>query len=135
MTTTTHKAEQRRNRRLRQNTERFVRELHVTWDLVAGKKAPPRVGGDPVKQEWEAELERHFSAQREASDREQAAEWLTRIVHAAAEVDVHFQADLMAAAIAVGVYVPLKINLVHTLGPGRRSPVVANSTRVAWSRA
>lgn len=135
MTTISSQARKRRNRRLRHNIRRVALHLHAKWLPVAGKNAPARIGGDAVTLEWEDELRRHFAAERNAFGLERAADWLTSIIHSAAAIDAHFQADLMAAATTVGVYVRLVINSVHTLGPGRRSPVVPNSTRVAWSRA
>jgi len=128
-------AKKRRMRRLRRNTDRLVGQLYTEWMSVAGKEGCLQAGCEPATYQWEQTLHQLFVAECQASGRGEAAQWLVTVVRAAAALDVHFYADMVASAMSVGVFVPMTVTSVRTLGPSRRSPVVPNALRVAWSRA
>jgi len=128
-------AKKRRLRRLRRNTDRLILRLHQHWSEAVGKPLPR--GG---LHEWENLLRQLFVAQTTSLGRGEAGEWLIAVLHAAAPLSCvpkndGFQADLIGAAINLGVHVPHRVTTVRTMGPARRSEIIPNSLRVIWSRA
>ena len=136
MTSDSTQARKRRGRRLRQNLDRMILKLYQEWTLAGGKMARARGDSEPVIiSEWEQELIQLFDAEVAAGGRGSAAEWLITLVRAAAPIDADFYSQLIAAAADLGVSVPVQVHNIRTLGPGRRSPIIPNSLRVAWSFA